>query len=122
MASATTVYMTRNPPYAGASNTLNPEATQFKFFEESYASGTTQKSIYMPDMDGASVTLSLPVAGACTLEVTDSPPDVIEAGSGVWVTATAFSAVTASTSSVVMGATAIRANRTSGTVKISVRV
>lgn len=122
MASTTTVYMTRNPQYAGASNTLNPEAGQFKFYEQAYASGTTQESIYMPDYEGASVTVSFPSAGVASLESSDSPPDVIEAGNGVWTVLPSFSGISANVSSFVKGATAVRVNRTSGTIKVSVRV
>jgi hypothetical protein len=116
------VNMTRNPLYGATSNTLNPASGQFKFFETSYASGTTQETIYLPDTEGGSVTVSFPSAGTASLELCDSPPDVIEAGNGVWVTSPSFSAISAATSNYIKGATAIRINRTSGTIKISVRV
>lgn len=113
--------MTRNPPEPGCSNTLNPLASQFKFYENSYATGVAQESIYMPDFEGCSVTISFPAAGTASLEVTDSPPDIIDAGNGVWFTHASFSAISATTSAFVKGPTAIRVSRASGTVKIGVR-
>jgi hypothetical protein len=116
------IYMTRNPPEPGCSNTLNPQASQFKFYENSYAAGTTQESIYLPDFEGGSVTLSFPVAGTASVEVSDSPPDVIDAGNGIWIASASFSSISATVTSFIKGATALRVNRASGTIKISVRV
>jgi len=117
------VYLTRNPQYGGTSNTLAPTTQQnpmYEFYEKSYTSGTTQEWIYLPDgIFPIGVTVA-PSAGSGSLDVTDSPPDVIEAGSAS-VSTWPPGVVAAAISTTLTGYTAFRVNRVSGTIKVSAR-
>jgi hypothetical protein len=116
------VYLNRNAKQPGNSNTLAPEPSSgpFSFYEKTYSSGTNQEAIYLPDMQGASVTLTIS-SGSGSIQGTDSPPDIIEAGTASWVS-WSFGTVSATQGALVTGYTAIRAVLASGSVKISVRV
>lgn len=113
-------YLVRNPNNPGASNTARPGDSTFQFYEASYTTGTTQEWIYLPDaIFPIGVTLSIS-SGIASLDVTDSPPDVIEAGNAS-TTTWPVGSVTTSISTTLTGYTAFRVNRSSGTIKISVR-
>ena len=117
------VYIARNAQLPGSSNTANPSLAtnpQYQFYEKSYTAGTTQEWIYLPDgVLPIGVTLA-PSAGSASIDVTDSPPDVIEAGSAS-VSTWGIGIVAAAVSTTLTGYTAFRVNRVSGTIKVSVR-
>ena len=113
--------MIRETNSGATSNTVafNP-AGRYKYYTVPYASGATQEAIYLPDVNGVDVTLSFDSAGSASVESTDSPPDLIEAGTAVWV-AWPSGSVSVSTTAFVRGPLAIRVNRSSGTPRITVR-
>lgn len=117
------VYMTRNPLQPAGSNTVNPSLAtnpQYQFYEKSYTSGTTQEWIYLPEgVFPIGVTLT-PTGGTASLDVTDSPPDVVETGSAA-TTVWPVGIISAAVSTTLLGYTAFRVNRVSGTPKVSVR-
>lgn len=125
--SVTYQVMTRNPADL-KSNTQGPAsasgAAPVQFYELAYTTPGAQEWIMLPDdMAPCGVTLSGSGAWVGKVEFTDSPPDVVLAGTAVaqdWPLGT-LTAVTGSAA--VQGATAVRANVTTvGTnVKISVR-
>ena len=115
------VYLTRNPLQGAASNTAAPNGSEFRWYEKTYTSGTTQEWIFIPDFDGVSVTLT-PSASTASLDLTDSPPDVVQTGSPATVTWTP-GVVAAATTALLQGFTAFRVNIATGaSVKISARV
>ena len=122
--------MTRTPNVnksntaAGAPGNILPNPNEpVQYYEQSYITTGAQEWIYLPDAGSVSITLSGSGSWVATVEATDSPPDVVLAGNAVtvaWINGTQ----TATTSSALLtGATAVRANVTTvGTsVKISVR-
>lgn len=113
------VYMTRNAATPGVSNNLEPSAKQFKFYTTSYAAGSTQDPIMLPDEGVFGVTLGFAIASTAVIEISTDPPSIVEAGTANWTAV--GTAVTANTFYKVEGATAVRVNRTSGTPSISVR-
>ena len=115
------IYLSRNCLQPGCANVDNPGANQFQFYEKTYTTGTTQEIIYCPDRNGVSVTVSF-TASTGSIEASDSSPTTLEAGNGVFTTWTA-GVVGATTSAVLTGFTAFRANLATGAVmKISVAV
>jgi hypothetical protein len=108
-----------NTSPAGLSSTLAPSAPAWKFIEKTYTGTGAQEWIYLPDRNGqVGVTVSFPSAGAASIEVTNSPPDIIEAGNAV--ATTSLASVTAATSVILSGVVAFRLNIGSGTAtKIS---
>lgn len=93
----------------------------FKYYEVSYSAGSTQDWIYLPDVGTISVSLGLTSgAGVCTIETTDSPPDIIEAGTALAISST-LGSLSADTTFNLTGFSAFRINRSSGTIKLSVR-
>ena len=116
-----TVILSRNPGQPSPSNTLNPNGTQFQFYEKTYTTTGAQDWITIPDRDGVSVTLSFS-ASTGSIECTDSPPDVITGGSPVAVT-WAPGVVGATTTQSLIGFTAFRVNVATGaSVKLSAAV
>lgn len=111
-------YLTTTPLQPGSAFPDNPNSKSYQFYEQTYSSGTTQEWIYLPLTGNASVTLSF-TAATGSVECTDSPPSVVEAGSPVIVTWPA-GVVGATTSIVLNGFTAFRVNKATGTsVKLS---
>ncbi len=114
------VFLTRNPLQGQESNTKAPNAPQFQFYEKTYTSGTTQEWILIPDIAGASVTLT-PSASTASIDLTDSPPDVVLTGSPATVAWTPGT-VGAATTAFLQGFVAFRVNIVTGSsVKISAR-
>lgn len=115
------IYLTRNPLQGQESNTKAPNGSEFRWYEKTYTLGTTQEWIFIPDFDGVSVTLT-PSASTASIDLTDSPPDVVQTGSPAtvaWTPGTVGSATTA----LLQGFTAFRVNIVTGaSVKISARV
>ena len=105
----------------GCANVDAPTASQFQFYEKTYTTGTTQEIIYCPDRNGVSVTVSFS-ASTGSIEASDSSPTAIAAGTGVFATWTA-GVVGATTSAILTGFTAFRANLATGaSMTISVAV
>ena len=114
------IYLTRNPLQGAASNTAAPNGSEFRWYEKTYAVAGTQEWIFIPDIDGVSVTLT-PSTSTASLDLTDSPPDVINNGSPNTVK-WSLGDVTAATTGFLQGFTAFRVNITVGTTaKISAR-
>lgn len=112
------LYLTNNPLQPGAAYPDNLTASQYQFIEKTYSSGTTQEWIYAPASGNVSVTLSFTSATG-SIECTDSPPSVVETGTPVTVTWPA-GVVGATTSTELIGFTAFRVNKATGTsVKLS---
>ena len=115
------IYLSRNTLMPGCANVDAPTASQFQFYEKTYTTGTTQEIIYCPDRLGVSVTVSF-TASTGSIEATNSSPTTIAAGTAVWTTWTP-GVVGATTSAVLTGFVAFRANLASGAVmNISVAV
>jgi hypothetical protein len=116
-----TITLTRTPNQTSqVSNTVNPQARQFEWYETTYTTTGPQTWFTIPDFNGVSVTLSMSSSTA-SVECTDSPPDVVDSGSPVIVTWPA-GVVGVTTSALLIGFTAFRVNVATGSsVKVSVR-
>jgi hypothetical protein len=121
--------LARNTPGIHKSNTDGPAsasgATELvQWYELAYTSTGAQEWVYLPDaMFPVGVTLSGSGAWVATVEATDSPPDVVKAGSAVAYAWPLGTQTATNASATLTGATAVRANVTTvGTnVKLSVR-
>jgi hypothetical protein len=122
-------YNLTRTPNVRVSNTVpgNPE-DPLQYVEITYSDGITggRDWIYLPD---AAFPVGITVSGtgswSAYIEGTDSPPDVVDAGSAVAYT-WPLGTVSTTSSTTIVGATAIRLNIASGAagatpVKISVR-
>lgn len=113
-------YLSNNPQMPGAAYPDQPLSTGYAFYEKTYTSGTTQEWVYLPVSGLASVTVSVS-ASTASIECTDSPPSVVEAGTAVTVTWPA-GIVSTTTSAVLQGFTAFRVNIATGaSVKLSAK-
>ena len=103
-------FLTRTPDQP-KSNTEGPSSRNvYQFIELTYTSTGAKDSIFLPDVfSPVGVTISGSGVYSATLEATDSPPDVVLAGTAVWYSWPA-GAVAATTSSTVSAATALRVN------------
>jgi hypothetical protein len=107
------------------SNTLTPNGPgPWQFYEKAYLTTGAQEWVYIPDAGSASITLSGSGAWVATVEATDSPPDIVAAGTGVVVAWPNGTQTATNSAAIVTGCTAVRANVTTvGTnVKLTVRV
>lgn len=114
------VSLTRNALMPYGSNTAEPGQKEYRFYEVTYTATGVQDWIKIPDFDGVSVTLS-PSASTASIEVTDSPPDIIDAGTAAAVTWSP-GVVSVATTATLQGFSAFRVNVATGaSVKISAR-
>jgi hypothetical protein len=107
------------------SNTISGavSGSPWKYYQATYTTNATQEWIYLPDgTDVVGVSLSFAGGGTASIDVTDSPPDLVEAGTAVAIT-WPLGSLTVNTSTTLQGYTAFRVVKTAGTsVTVSVRV
>jgi len=123
------IRLVRNVASYGNSNTLvdasadaNLANVNYQFFEKSYTATGAQEWIYLPDANAVGVMVTIASTGTCQVDVTMSPPDVVDGGTAVtlpWATGS----ITASAYAVIQGATAIRltSSANGSGIKLSVR-
>jgi len=117
-------YLTRNPNVAKSNTQVGAaDNVPVQFYEGTYTATGAAEWVVLPDAGTVGVTLSGTGAWVATVEATDSPPDIVEAGTAVTY-AWPLGTLTATTGATTLtGATAVRANVTTvGTnVKLTVR-
>ena len=116
-----TINLTRAPNNPSQySNTVNPQARQFQWYETTYTTTGAKDWFTIPDLAGCSVTISM-TSSTASVECTDSPPDIVDSGSPVAVLWPA-GVVGVTTSAMLVGFTAFRVNVATGaSVTLSVR-
>ena len=117
------VYLTQNPVNPGSGNTARPGDTQFKFYEKTYSTVAAQEWIYMPDTINNVMSLTVvTTGGSSAVEVTCSPPDIVEAGTAVVIDCGTGAIASTSKLITLNVVTAFRVNVASGSAKLSVMV
>lgn len=116
------IYMTRTPQNPGNSNTVAPYpgTGPWQYYSVTYSSGTNQTPVYFPDVNGCSVNLAIS-SGTAKIQLTNSPPDRIEAGTANWVDWAAGSVTASTVPTIIAGPSAIRVVLSSGSVTLEVR-
>lgn len=115
------INLTRYPNQPSqVSNTVNPQSSQFQWYETTYTTTGQKDWFTIPDIVGVSVTLEC-TASTASIEATDSPPDTLAAGTPSFVT-WPDGVISGTASELLQGFTAFRVNVASGaSVRLSVR-
>jgi hypothetical protein len=117
------IYITNTPGFPNADNISNPTSPAWEAYQVSSSTTGAGDTIFLPRSNFVSVTLYNDAAGTAVIETTDSPVAVVNGettGTAKWMN-WSLGAVTASTSAICEGFTAIRINITSGTWTLSVK-
>lgn len=117
------IYITNTPSFPNADNISNPTLPAWESYQVSSSTVGAGDTIFLPRSNRVSVTLFNDAAGTAVIETTDSPVAIVNgetSGTAKWMN-WSLGAVTASTSAICEGFTAIRINITSGTWTLCVR-